>query len=65
MDVCMVSDPAFLRILGLGIQFGEWVLLENIGTELDPVLELILPQQKIKDGSSHAITLRGKTGDNS
>jgi dynein heavy chain, axonemal len=30
--------------LELAIQFGKWVLLENIGEELDPALEPILLQ---------------------
>ena len=31
MDVCKLSDANFLRTLELGIQFGKWILLENIG----------------------------------
>jgi len=32
----------------LAIQFGKWLLLENIGIEMDPVLEPILTQQTKK-----------------
>merc|ERR1719161_566634 len=56
----MLSDPNFLQTLELGIQFGKWVLLENIGEELDPALEPILQQQKVKDGSSWVIKLGDK-----
>merc|ERR1719236_429672 len=61
MDTCKLSDPNFLQTLELGIQFGKWVLLENIGETLDPALEPILQQQKIKDGSSYVIKLGDKT----
>merc|ERR1719359_1597645 len=61
IDICKLSDPTFLRTLELGIQFGKWILLENIGIDLDPALEPILLQQKIKDGSSYVIKLGDKT----
>merc|ERR1719453_573637 len=60
MNVCKLSDPNVLQTLELGIQFGRWVLLENIGESLDPALEPIL-QQKNKDGSSFVIKLGDKT----
>lgn len=50
-----------LRNLELAIQFGNWVLLENIGEELDPALEPILLQQKIRQGSSWVIRIGEKT----
>ena len=31
-----------MRTLELAIQFGKWVLLENVGQSLDPSLEPIL-----------------------
>lgn len=34
-DSCKLSDPNFLRVLELGIQFGKWILLENVGEVLD------------------------------
>ena len=33
-----------LKMLELAIQFGKWVLIENVGQELDPALEPILLQ---------------------
>jgi len=59
--ICKLSDPNFLQTLELGIQFGRWVILENIGEKLDPALEPILQQQKIRDGSSFVIKLGDKT----
>lgn len=37
-----LSHPSLVRDLEIAIQFGKWVLLENIGQELDPSLEPIL-----------------------
>jgi len=31
-----------MRSIEMGVQFGRWVLLENIGEEIDPSLEPIL-----------------------
>merc|ERR1719331_2112707 len=61
IDLCKLSDPNFLRTLELGIQFGKWILLENIGIELDPALEPVLQQQKVKDGSGYVIKLGDKS----
>ena len=55
------SEPNILRGLELAIQFGKWILLENVGEELDPALEPILLQQKIKTGSSYTIKIGDKT----
>jgi len=60
-DVCKMSDSNFLRTLELGIQFGKWILLENIGITLDPALEPVLQQQKVKDGSGFVIKLGDKS----
>merc|ERR1719382_827554 len=56
-----MSDPTFLRTLELGIQFGKWILLENIGLSLDPALEPVLQQQKVRDGSGFVIKLGDKS----
>lgn len=40
------SDNNLLRGLELGIQFGKWILLENVSEVLDPALEPVLLQQK-------------------
>jgi len=44
LDVFKPSEGNLLRNLELAIQFVKWVLLENIGEELDPALEPILLQ---------------------
>ena len=45
VDMTKLSDKNMLRTMELGIQFGKWILLEDIGTSLDPALEPILLQQ--------------------
>ena len=42
MDSIKVTDPNFMRNLEIAIQFGKWVLLENVIEDLDPALEPIL-----------------------
>merc|ERR1719159_1269869 len=61
MGTCKLSDTNLLQTVELGIQFGKWVLLENIGQTLDPALEPVLQQQKIKDGTSFVIKLGDKS----
>lgn len=36
------NDPNLMKIMELSVQFGRWVLMENVGIELDPSLEPIL-----------------------
>ena len=60
MDVVKLSDKNFLRTLENGVQFGKWVLLENILETLDAALEPVLLQQKFKQGGQDMI----KIGDN-
>jgi len=50
LDVFKMSDQNLLRNLELGIQYGKWVLIENVGEELDPALEPILLKQIDKSG---------------
>jgi dynein heavy chain len=61
IDICKLSEKNFLRTLELGIQFGKWILLENIGLTLDPALEPVLLQQKIRDGTGWSIKLGDKS----
>ncbi|CAD8156782.1 unnamed protein product [Paramecium pentaurelia] len=60
IDVVKISDVNLMRTLELAIQFGKWVLLENVGRELDPSLEPILNQQLVKSGTSYTITIGDK-----
>ena len=48
LEVLKPSESNLIRALELAIQFGKWVLLENVGQELDPALEPILLQQLTK-----------------
>jgi dynein heavy chain, axonemal len=61
IDVVKTSDQNLSRTIELAIQFGKWVLLENIGKELDPALEPILLQQVIRTSSSASIVIGDKT----
>merc|ERR1719506_3001030 len=61
IEIVKLSDPNMLRSLELGVQFGKWILLENIGVTLDPALEPVLLQQKVKDGGGWAIKLGDKS----
>ena len=60
IEVLKINDTNLMRTLELAIQFGKWVLLENVGRELDPSLEPILNQQVVKSGSSYTITIGDK-----
>jgi dynein heavy chain len=53
--VFKLSEGNLIRSLELAIQFGKWVLLENIGEYIDPALEPILLQQKTKQGQNWTI----------
>jgi dynein heavy chain len=56
-----LSDKNFLRTLENGVRFGRWVLLENIGEELDASLEPLLLQQKFKQGGTEMIRIGDST----
>lgn len=60
LDVMKASNPNLLRTLELGIQTGKMVLIENVGEELDPALEPILLQQKVKSGAGWNIKIGDK-----
>ncbi|CAG0907579.1 unnamed protein product, partial [Darwinula stevensoni] len=48
LSVIKLTDPNYLRILENALQFGRPILLENIGEELDPILETVLIRQTFK-----------------
>ena len=60
LDVLKQSDQNLMRTLELAIQFGKWVLVENVGLSLDPSLEPILLQQISKTGTSATIQIGDK-----
>ncbi|KAM7353017.1 dynein heavy chain at 36C isoform 1-T1 [Cochliomyia hominivorax] len=55
--VIRLNQPDYTRVLENAIQFGLPVLLENIGEELDPLLESILLKQLFKQGGTLCIKL--------
>ncbi|VDN10779.1 unnamed protein product [Dibothriocephalus latus] len=55
--VLKLSNSDFVRSLENCIQFGQPVLLENVGEELDPVLEPLLLKQTFKQGGALCIKL--------
>lgn len=61
VQVIKLSDADYIRTLENSIQFGNPVLLENVGEELDPVLEPLLLKQVFKQGGSMCIRLGDST----
>ncbi|XP_062861638.1 dynein axonemal heavy chain 7 [Trichomycterus rosablanca] len=61
LHVIKLSDADFVRTLENCIQFGTPVLLENVGEELDPILEPLLLKQTFKQGGSLCIRLGDST----
>ena len=60
LKVIKLTDGKFLQVLENAIQFGQSVLLENVGQELDPSLTPILLKQTTKKGA----TMYMKLGEN-
>ena len=59
-EVIKANDNNLLRQIQQSIQFGRWVLIQNVSNELDPALEPILLQQLIKQGSENMISIGDK-----
>ncbi|XP_045470082.1 dynein axonemal heavy chain 7 [Harmonia axyridis] len=57
LAIIRLNQPDYVRILENAIQFGQPVLLENIGEELDPILEPVLSQQIFKQGGAWCLKL--------
>ncbi|KAL3321293.1 Dynein heavy chain 3, axonemal, partial [Cichlidogyrus casuarinus] len=57
LKVIKLTDSNYVRTLEGAIQYGFPVLLENVGEELDPVLEPILQRLIFKQGASECIKL--------
>lgn len=55
--VIRLNQPDYVRILENAIQFGLPVLLENIGEDIDPLLESVLLKQTFKQGGAWCIKL--------
>lgn len=54
------TNQNLVRDLEMAIQFGRWVLLENVGIKIDPVLEPLLLQQTHIEAGSKVIALGDK-----
>ncbi|XP_058156420.1 dynein axonemal heavy chain 7 [Dasypus novemcinctus] len=61
LHVIKLNDPEYARTLENCIQFGTPVLLENVGEELDPILEPLLLKQTFKHSGSTCIRLGDAT----
>ncbi|KAG8190244.1 hypothetical protein JTE90_001328 [Oedothorax gibbosus] len=60
LHVLKLTDSNYLQVLESAIQFGHPALLENVGEDLDPILEPILTKSVFKEGGMEMI----KVGDN-
>lgn len=61
LQTVKLSDSDYVRTLENAVQFGIPVLLENVGEELDPVLEPLLLKQTFKQGGITCIRLGDST----
>ncbi|CAM9634607.1 unnamed protein product, partial [Choristocarpus tenellus] len=61
LTVIKLTDGDYLRTLENAVQFGQPVLLENVGEELDPSLEPLLLKQIFKQGGVSCIRLGDST----
>ncbi|KAK0178126.1 hypothetical protein PV328_002104, partial [Microctonus aethiopoides] len=57
ISVIRLSEADYPRVLENGIQFGQPILLENIGEEVDAMLEPVLLRQTFKQGGALCIKL--------
>ncbi|XP_068083304.1 dynein axonemal heavy chain 7 [Anabrus simplex] len=57
LNVIRLSNPDYSRVLENAIQFGLPVLLENIGEEIDAMLEPLLQKQTFRQGGALCIKL--------
>ncbi|XP_051841933.1 dynein axonemal heavy chain 7 [Antechinus flavipes] len=61
LHIIKLSDADYVRTLENCIQFGTPILLENVGEELDPILEPLLLKQTFKQSGSICIRLGDST----
>ncbi|XP_054282731.1 dynein axonemal heavy chain 7-like [Macrosteles quadrilineatus] len=57
LSVMRMTSSDYVRVLENAIQFGQPVLLENVGEELDALLEPLLLKQTFKQGGAMCIKL--------
>lgn len=54
------SEKSLTQKLEMAIQYGRWIIYENVGKDLDPMLEPILLKQTIKQGGELVLPFGGK-----
>ncbi|XP_044254832.1 dynein axonemal heavy chain 1-like isoform X2 [Tribolium madens] len=57
LAVCKMADKELLRTLESAVRFGKPVLIEGIGTDLDPSLDPVLLRQKFKQAGTWMLKL--------
>lgn len=55
LDVVKLTEPDYMRRLENAIQFGNPVLLEGVGQELDPTLEPLLLKSTFKQARKQGL----------
>lgn len=50
MTICKMSDKDLIRTLESAIRFGKSVLIENVGTDIDPALDPVLQRHLFLQG---------------
>lgn len=55
--IIQLSQPDFLRLLENAIQYGLPVLLENVGHELEPIMESVLMKEVFRQSGARHIKL--------
>lgn len=45
IDILKVTDANFMRTIEHAIQFGKWIMMENVAEELEPSLEPLLQKE--------------------
>nr|XP_031838488.1 dynein heavy chain 7, axonemal-like [Nomia melanderi] len=57
VNVIRLSQPDYMRVLENAVQFGQPVILENVGEELDAALEPLLMKQTFRSGGTTCIKI--------
>ncbi|KAK4887372.1 hypothetical protein RN001_003643 [Aquatica leii] len=57
ISICKLADRDLIRTLESAIRFGKSVLIENVGTELDPALDPVLLRQIFRQGNAWVLKL--------
>ncbi|KAF7277550.1 hypothetical protein GWI33_006797, partial [Rhynchophorus ferrugineus] len=57
LSICKLSDKDLIRTIESAVRFGKPVLIENVGTELDPALDPILLRQVYNQSGTMVVKL--------